>query len=141
MVESDSRLVINMVKLNGKELTDEEEMDLKKRILSKIRAILHEEMGIEVRTVKSKSGETPLMTIGFLAREDENKDDDEDYGFGGLGWFPGTLIKDFFLEYSKELILFYANEGDEDKLKRVMENMGAQVKITEADEKYDPMFG
>lgn len=131
------------MRLKGKELTEDEVKEKKTIVLEKVKDILKEEMGIEIRTTTTKSGEEmPLLTLGFLGKDfdSEESDVDIDVGFGGLGWFPGILLQTFVTEYSKELLTLLLSEGKKKDIEEILEKMGVQIE-EKNDHDHDIMYG
>lgn len=132
------------MRIKGKELTEDEEKEKKDRIVKKIKDIIKDELGTEVRTTITKSGEeVSLLTVAFLGTDSEESDDvDIDVGFGGLGWFPGTLLQTFVTEYSKNFLALLISEGKRGDIEEILEKMGVQIKENkENNHDHDIMYG
>lgn len=141
--------VKSMVKIHDKEYTEEEEKELKIRIMDKITELLKEELDIEVSSIQSM----PLISLAFIIDEKKKKDEPTEkkeglnsilgsYSFGALGWFPGDLVKHCLTEYGQAIALTKLSEGfsnlkeeDVEYIKKEIEKMERTEKIND-----DPMY-
>lgn len=127
-----------MLKVGKKEYSEEEEKEIKERIMEKVNQILNEEFNIEIKRVQLEDEEKPLplITLTFIM-EDTNK---QSLGFGGMGWFPGELLAVSMFEYNQGLMNLNLHD-DEEILNELIGKAKEIVKKLQNRKNQDPMYG